>query len=94
METFLALERTYLSWARTSLTLVGLGFALKKLEVKSKQEALILIALGLGLLLASTFFFHRDMRQTHEGVPFHYDVGRTMVLTGFILAASLVALFS
>ncbi|NDC39235.1 MAG: DUF202 domain-containing protein, partial [Proteobacteria bacterium] len=29
METFLALERTYLSWARTSLTLVGLGFALE-----------------------------------------------------------------
>lgn len=94
MEAFLALERTYLSWARTSLTLVGLGFALMKLEVKSKREAHILIALGLGLLLASTFFFYRDMRRTRDGVPFHYDVSRTMALTGFILAAALVALFS
>lgn len=75
----LANERTFLAWFRTSLTVVGLGVALVKLQML-QGFALVSILLGAFMLLYASYRYYHVL----------YMVNRGFFSPGFVGIAALV----
>jgi putative membrane protein len=80
----LANERTFLAWVRTSITFIGLGFAVDRLVVSDSGGqvlGLVLIVIGGGLMGSALTSYRRTTRAISAGgyAP--------PVLTSMLLAA-------
>lgn len=65
-EALLASERTFLSWIRTSIALLTLGFAIIKLSVAG-SVGMAMIVLGGAMSAVGAFHYRRTNRQIVEG---------------------------
>lgn len=66
----LANERTFLAWVRTSVTFVGLGFAVDRLAIGDQLGqlfGLVLIAIGGALMAPALFGYRRTARAIAVG---------------------------
>jgi putative membrane protein len=84
----LANERTFLAWVRTSVTFIGLGFAVDRLlptDASGQVLGLLLVMIGGGMMLPAVTGFRRTARAIAAGgyAP--------PVLTSTVIAAIVVA---
>jgi putative membrane protein len=66
----LANERTFLAWVRTSVTFIGLGFAVDRLLATDSGDqllGLLLIAIGGGLMAPALLSFRRTADAIRAG---------------------------
>jgi putative membrane protein len=96
--TVLAVERTYAAWVRTGLAGLASGIAAKKFLAGIVSDPLITLSGALLVLFGAFCFIAAIWRQTFHPRP-TADMPRIkanllMVVTGFLLLVSLVALFA
>jgi len=92
-----SLERTLLSWIRTSIALMGLGFVLARFSpafngVESVTQegdlsmwiGVSLILLGIFVNIAANVAFHKNIKRLHSGEPLeegHWTLGRILSIS-------------
>jgi len=81
--TMVALDRTLMAWVRTATSLISFGFTIYKFFQQLRQAepvpggelltprgvALVLMALGIGGLIAATVDYRRQIRNLHTRFP-------------------------
>lgn len=91
IRTHLANERTFLSWVRTSVSLVALGIGVAAFldgPDASTRELLALGGIGAGLaVLMLGFHRYRVVRWTIEHGDSYHPMTRTVTLATFCIAA-------
>lgn len=91
----LANERTLLSWQRTALTVIGLGFIVDRLDFGSVSAStagvlgLVIICLGAVIALVGARRYLRTEREI-DTATYRPSVTAHLVLTGAIVAAAVL----
>ena len=97
---YLAVERTVLSWVRTGLAMMGLGFVMARFTSGlSLWIGILLVLLGIAINLWSGTKYSHDVRRIRSGIPLDRDVWSMvrvvpvfLSVTGFIVVVYLVLL--
>src|SRR5262249_15979679 len=105
--TALALDRTLLSWVRTSLSLIGFGFTLARFlhDLVSKgylhgvepegprQLGILMMILGVAGLLAGSFDYYRCVRRLKNTISIS-TWSSSLVVTLLLAFLSILLMFS
>ena len=99
MRDHLANERTLLSWIRTAVTIIGLGFLLDRLAVQSSADAIASVA-GIGLVLfgavvalAGGYSYYGTRRLLGPG-PYRSNAALHLgMVAAVVIGAALIALY-
>lgn len=92
----LANERTLLSWIRTALTVIGLGFVVDRLSAQGATGGGLEVYAGLGLILFGAFlalcggYSYLKARRELESGTYKPQVGLHLTVVAIVVVGALV----